>query len=109
MHDLYGNEVPIVHYVVAFNHAYGIGALRLGGHDYPRSHDDLIHCAEGIRRTGFRDVAVISWIDANGTIHLVQPPVTESRIDTVPLTDAIGRLACGCFSAQRDHTCVFLD
>jgi hypothetical protein len=105
MQDNDGNEVPIVHFVVAFDHSYGIGALRLGGHDYPRNPDDLARCIDGIRHAGFRYVAITSWTDANGVVHPVQPPVEEPYLDVVPLLDADGYLACGCLGSQREHTC----
>ena len=105
MKDNYGHEVPIVHFVVAFTHDYGIGALRFGGHDYPRTHEDLADYLGGIRRAGFRYVSIVSWTDATGFVHPVQPPVEDSYSDVVPLLDANGYLACGCLGSQREHTC----
>ncbi|GIE90888.1 hypothetical protein [Actinoplanes regularis] len=109
MQDNHGNEIPIVYFVVAFDHDYGIGALELGGHDYPRSHDDLVSCIDGIRRAGFRHVAITSWIDATGVVHPVEPAVEQSPLDVIRLLDADGNFACGCHGSQREHTCSPLD
>ncbi|BFU43386.1 hypothetical protein [Krasilnikovia sp. MM14-A1004] len=109
MKDLHDNEVPTVEFVVAFSHGYGIGALRLGGHDYPHNTDDLKHCVDGIRRAGFRYVAITSWTDATGVVHPVEPAVEEPYLDVIPLLDAEGYFACGCYGAQREHTCSPLD
>ncbi|MEV4283264.1 hypothetical protein [Actinoplanes xinjiangensis] len=60
-HDNYGNEVPIFHFTVFFNHDYGTDHMVIGGHHYPQADTDLNDFANGIRRQGFRNPVVTGW------------------------------------------------